>query len=163
MFGGAEEEFWGRVWELCVWGWGGGDARGAGARWGRAAARPAGVAGGAGTAGEGQGGARGHPERKEVILQEEPGSSRGGGGEKEEEEERFGSARAGLRAGLLGPAAGAGARAGRGKGSAAAVGRPAAPAPARPGPMLLSRPDRWAGKEFEAFALLKLPVDSPQD
>ena len=28
------------------------------------------------------------------------------------------------------------------------------------GPMLVSQPDRWAEKEFEAFALFKLPVDS---
>lgn len=27
--------------------------------------------------------------------------------------------------------------------------------------LLVSRPDRRAGKEFEAFALFKLPVDSP--
>lgn len=61
-----------------------------------------------------------------------------------------------------GPAAGAGCwgagRARRGPAVAAAVGPPRRPASRR---MLVSQPDRWAGKEFEAFALFKLPVDSP--
>lgn len=80
------------------------------------------------------------------------GGEGGGGG-------RFGE-RSGWRAGrAAGPAAGT--RDGRGGGPAAAAAavRPQRQPASRP--MLASQPDRWAGKEFEAFALFKLPVDSP--
>lgn len=56
-----------------------------------------------------------------------------------------------------GPGCGGAGQAGRGP-AAAAVGPPCRPASRR---MLVSQPDRRARKEFEAFALFKLPVDSP--
>lgn len=77
VFGGAEESFrveFGNGGGLTGPG-GGGERRG----------------GGPGLPGRGLRGARGHPGRKEVILQEEPGISRRGGGG------RFGSAQAGVR------------------------------------------------------------------
>ena len=139
---------------LGVGGWGG--ARGPVGAGSGAAGR------GAGTAGEGAargpwapgeegsdltGRARELPRRRRRR-----GGEGGGGG-------RFGSAQAGVRAGLRGPAAGT--RDGRGGGPAAAAAavRPQRQPASRP--MLVSQPDRWAGKEFEAFALFKLPVDSP--
>lgn len=69
--------------------------------------------------------------------------------------------RTGRRAGpAAGPGCGGAGRVGRGPAAAAAaaVGPPCPPASRR---MLVSQPDRRAGKEFEAFALFKLPVDSP--
>lgn len=125
---------------------------GGGERCGRAGGRDAGEGAARGPWAPGEEGSDLTGRARELPRRRRRGGEGGGGG-------RFGSAQAGVRAGLRGPAAGT--RDGRGGGPAAAAAavRPQRQLVSRP--MLVSQPDRWAGKEFEAFALFKLPVDSP--